>query len=151
MIFRLSLVSIMIIMKREPTPVSVAKLHCLGNIEFSIIANFVSNQSKAITSFIISQYSIEDLQINIFLFFSFSSETKYDSGSGMYIKMQNFWLKIWLSIIYFLGWPSYYATIKDSNGQESVDRKSDETFGMARVEVVCKKVSWWSILFYYPH
>lgn len=50
--------------------------------------------------------------------FLFSSETKYDSGSG---------------------WPSYYATIKDSNGQESVDRKSDETFGMVRVEVVCKK------------
>ena len=43
----------------------------------------------------------------------FSSETKYDSGSG---------------------WPSFYQAIKDN-----VEARIDNSLGMARTEVVCKK------------
>jgi len=44
----------------------------------------------------------------------FSSETKYDSGSG---------------------WPSFYAPSDENN----VDELSDHSHGMVRTEVVCKK------------
>ncbi len=44
----------------------------------------------------------------------FSSETKFDSGTG---------------------WPSFYAPIK----QENVDLKNDSAYGMIRIEVVCSK------------
>jgi len=44
----------------------------------------------------------------------FSSETKFDSGSG---------------------WPSFWDVI-DNN---SISEKSDDSFGMNRIEVVCKK------------
>jgi peptide-methionine (R)-S-oxide reductase len=44
----------------------------------------------------------------------FSSETKYDSGSG---------------------WPSFYAPLKPDHIQEA----SDTTHGMRRVEVQCKR------------
>ena len=54
----------------------------------------------------------------------FSSETKYDSGSG---------------------WPSYWAAIgsaaADNDKVESVKRSEDKTLGSARVEVTCKSVS----------
>lgn len=44
----------------------------------------------------------------------FSSETKFDSGSG---------------------WPSFWDVIS----KESVELKSDDSFGMKRVEVVCSR------------
>jgi len=44
----------------------------------------------------------------------FSSETKFDSGSG---------------------WPSFWDVIS----KESVELKSDNSFGMKRVEVVCSR------------
>ena len=44
----------------------------------------------------------------------FSSETKFDSGSG---------------------WPSFWDVIS----KESVELKSDNSFGMKRVEVVCNR------------
>lgn len=44
----------------------------------------------------------------------FSSETKYDSGSG---------------------WPSYYKPLKEEN----VGEKSDTSHGMVRTEVVCNQ------------
>lgn len=44
----------------------------------------------------------------------FSSETKYDSGSG---------------------WPSFYQPLSDEN----VKSESDSTHGMVRTEVVCNK------------
>jgi peptide methionine sulfoxide reductase msrA/msrB len=44
----------------------------------------------------------------------FSSETKFDSGSG---------------------WPSYYAPVRESN----LSARSDRTFGMRRVEVLCSR------------
>lgn len=44
----------------------------------------------------------------------FSSETKYDSGSG---------------------WPSFYAPSDENN----VDELADHSHGMVRTEVVCKK------------
>ena len=44
----------------------------------------------------------------------FSSETKFDSGSG---------------------WPSFWAVISE----ESVDEREDRSYGMARVEVVCAR------------
>lgn len=43
----------------------------------------------------------------------FDSETKYDSGSG---------------------WPSFYAAYDDH-----IDEHHDSSFGMSRVEVICKK------------
>lgn len=47
----------------------------------------------------------------------FSSDTKYDSGSG---------------------WPSFYKTLEVSQSMESVERISDASHGMIRVEVVCR-------------
>nr|CAH0106116.1 unnamed protein product [Daphnia galeata] len=47
----------------------------------------------------------------------FSSDTKYDSGSG---------------------WPSFYKTLELSPSVESVERISDVSHGMIRVEVVCR-------------
>jgi peptide-methionine (R)-S-oxide reductase len=44
----------------------------------------------------------------------FSSETKFDSGSG---------------------WPSFWAMISE----ESVDEREDNSYGMVRVEVVCAR------------
>lgn len=44
----------------------------------------------------------------------FSSEAKYDSGSG---------------------WPSFYAPMNEAN----VEEESDNTYGMKRVEVLCAK------------
>lgn len=44
----------------------------------------------------------------------FSSETKYDSGSG---------------------WPSFYAPLS----KEAVEEKTDRTHGMVRVESLCSK------------
>jgi peptide-methionine (R)-S-oxide reductase len=44
----------------------------------------------------------------------FSSETKFDSGSG---------------------WPSFWAPISDV----SVDEREDESYGMVRIEVVCAR------------
>jgi peptide-methionine (R)-S-oxide reductase len=44
----------------------------------------------------------------------FSSETKFDSGSG---------------------WPSFWAPISDV----SVDEREDESYGMVRTEVVCAR------------
>jgi peptide-methionine (R)-S-oxide reductase len=44
----------------------------------------------------------------------FSSETKFDSGSG---------------------WPSFWAPISE----ESVDEREDKSYGMVRVEVVCAR------------
>jgi len=44
----------------------------------------------------------------------FSSDTKYDSGSG---------------------WPSFYAPLKD----EAVETTTDQTYGMRRTEVHCAK------------
>jgi peptide-methionine (R)-S-oxide reductase len=44
----------------------------------------------------------------------FSSETKFDSGSG---------------------WPSFWAPISE----ESVDESEDESYGMVRTEVVCAR------------
>jgi peptide-methionine (R)-S-oxide reductase len=44
----------------------------------------------------------------------FSSDTKYDSGSG---------------------WPSYYEPMS----KQSIDTRFDGSFGMRRVEVTCKK------------
>jgi peptide-methionine (R)-S-oxide reductase len=44
----------------------------------------------------------------------FSSETKYDSGSG---------------------WPSFFKPLLDEN----IDYESDKTLGMMRIEVMCKK------------
>ena len=44
----------------------------------------------------------------------FSSETKFDSGSG---------------------WPSFWAPISE----ESVDEREDRSYGMVRVEVVCAR------------
>ena len=44
----------------------------------------------------------------------FSSETKFDSGSG---------------------WPSFWATIS----KESVEEREDESYGMVRTEVVCAR------------
>lgn len=44
----------------------------------------------------------------------FSSQTKYDSGSG---------------------WPSYYQPLMNS----AVEEKKDRSFGMTRTEVVCAK------------
>lgn len=49
-----------------------------------------------------------------------SSDTKYDSGSG---------------------WPSFYKTLEVSQSMESVERISDASHGMIRVEVVCRNVS----------
>jgi len=49
----------------------------------------------------------------------FSSGTKYESGSG---------------------WPSFYMTIKNENKTDSVEKITDLTHGMARVEVVCNNV-----------
>lgn len=59
----------------------------------------------------------------------FQSKTKYESGSG---------------------WPSFYDTVKTSNGDDVTDGKDDKTddnierirdvsFGMVRTEVKCKK------------
>jgi peptide methionine sulfoxide reductase MsrB len=53
-------------------------------------------------------------------FFNSSSDTKYDSGSG---------------------WPSFYKTLELSPSVESVERISDASHGMIRVEVVCRNVS----------
>ncbi|XP_057371344.1 peptide methionine sulfoxide reductase MsrB-like [Daphnia carinata] len=47
----------------------------------------------------------------------FSSDTKYDSGSG---------------------WPSFYKTLEVSQSMESVERIPDTSHGMMRVEVVCR-------------
>ena len=44
----------------------------------------------------------------------FSSKTKFDSGSG---------------------WPSFYEAISNQN----VELKTDDSFGMKRIEVVCSK------------
>jgi peptide-methionine (R)-S-oxide reductase len=44
----------------------------------------------------------------------FSSETKYDSGSG---------------------WPSFFKPLLDEN----IEYESDKTLGMMRIEVMCKK------------
>jgi peptide-methionine (R)-S-oxide reductase len=44
----------------------------------------------------------------------FSSDTKYDSGSG---------------------WPSFYAPLKD----EAVETTTDQTYGMTRTEVHCAR------------
>lgn len=44
----------------------------------------------------------------------FSSETKYDSGSG---------------------WPSFYAPV----GEENIEQKSDSSHGLRRIEVVCRR------------
>ncbi len=44
----------------------------------------------------------------------FSSETKYESGSG---------------------WPSFYAPI----AEENIETETDLTFGMARTEIMCSK------------
>jgi peptide-methionine (R)-S-oxide reductase len=44
----------------------------------------------------------------------FSSETKFDSGSG---------------------WPSFY----DAINKENIIEKNDDSFGMKRTEVICKK------------
>ena len=44
----------------------------------------------------------------------FSSETKYDSGSG---------------------WPSFYSAIDDAR----IDYETDKTLGMVRTEIMCKK------------
>lgn len=44
----------------------------------------------------------------------FSSETKFDSGSG---------------------WPSFYAPISDEN----IDMEKDRSFGMIRTEIMCDK------------
>jgi len=46
----------------------------------------------------------------------FSSETKYESGSG---------------------WPSFYMTLKNRNNTDSVERITDLSHAMVRVEVVC--------------
>lgn len=50
----------------------------------------------------------------------YSSETKYDSGSG---------------------WPSFYKALEAQGSLESVERKPDISHGMVRVEVVCRKVT----------
>ncbi|WP_210412862.1 peptide-methionine (R)-S-oxide reductase MsrB [Leptospira gomenensis] len=44
----------------------------------------------------------------------FSSETKYESGSG---------------------WPSFYQPLK----KESIDREEDRSYGMNRTEILCAK------------
>merc|ERR1712071_743250 len=46
----------------------------------------------------------------------FSSETKYESGSG---------------------WPSFYQTLKATNNTDNVEKITDVSHGMVRVEVVC--------------
>jgi len=54
----------------------------------------------------------------------FSSETKFDSGSG---------------------WPSYSAALRnklgESKNEENVNRTEDKSLGKSRVEVTCKTVS----------
>ena len=81
-------------------------------------------------------YSFKILSFNISV--CSSSETKFDSGSG---------------------WPSFYKTIEVSKLVESVERITDSSHGMIRVEVVCRNVSvtifisiWYfliCVLFYY--
>ena len=44
----------------------------------------------------------------------FSSDTKFDSGTG---------------------WPSFWATVSKDN----IEEKTDDRFGMHRIEVTCKK------------
>merc|ERR1712137_1478561 len=46
----------------------------------------------------------------------FSSETKYESGSG---------------------WPSFYMTLKNKDASDSVEKITDISHGMVRVEVFC--------------
>ena len=46
----------------------------------------------------------------------FASDTKFDSGSG---------------------WPSFFAALK-AEGYDPIEQKSDETFGMRRVEILRK-------------
>ena len=54
----------------------------------------------------------------------FSSETKFDSGSG---------------------WPSYWAAVRNKMGgskhEENVNRTEDKSRGTSRVEVTCRTVS----------
>lgn len=46
----------------------------------------------------------------------FTSDTKFDSGSG---------------------WPSFFAALK-KEGYDPIEYKSDDTLGMRRVEIICK-------------
>ena len=56
----------------------------------------------------------------LFSFSLFSSKTKYESGSG---------------------WPSFYMTLKNGNNTDSVERITDLSHAMVRVEVVCNNVT----------
>ena len=52
--------------------------------------------------------------------FFFSSTTKYDSGTG---------------------WPSFYASVEDEvKGESNVMVRHDDSLGMSRTEVICRKV-----------
>jgi len=48
----------------------------------------------------------------------FPSSFKFDSGSG---------------------WPSFYDTMKISDAEDNIERKVDGSFGMRRIEVLCKR------------
>ena len=71
--------------------------------------------------FINKMLHTDKFSFNQFIF-NYSSDTKYDSGSG---------------------WPSFYKTLELSPSVESVERISDVSHGMVRVEVVCRNVSYW--------
>lgn len=55
-----------------------------------------------------------------YVLIEYSSETKYDSGSG---------------------WPSFYDAMKIGGSGSNVVSKVDTSHGMVRVEVLCKQVS----------
>ena len=93
------LASIITTTRRVHTPASAAELICSGTCCRPSCINGSIIMSNLLT---------------------FSSETKYDSGSG---------------------WPSFYQTLKDDKQSETVKRIKDEGHGMVRVEVVCKSVS----------